>query len=270
MSRKRFDGLVVWITGGGSGIGRELALEMARRGARVAVSGRRRERLDEVVAELHRLGAQGLAVTCDVTVEAEVEAAVARVVEHFGRLDVSVANAGFSVSGRIENISADDWRRQLDVNVVGAAVTARHSLPALRKTGGRMVLIGSVAGQVAAPGNGPYHASKYAVRAIGQTLAMELHGSPVSCTLIQPGFVESEIGQVDNAGVFDASRKDPRPQKVMWPTDRAARVMADAIYSRKREFTFTAFGKFAAKMGQHAPSLVHTIITRSKTKYNRR
>ncbi|MCZ6806309.1 MAG: SDR family NAD(P)-dependent oxidoreductase, partial [Deltaproteobacteria bacterium] len=151
---KRFENKVVWITEGGSGIGRSLALAFAEEGATVAVSGRRQERLELVATEIEGKGGKALAVPCDVTDEASVESAVQRVVETFGRLDVAVANAGFSVAGKIEKLSAKDWRRQLDVNVVGLAMTARHSIPYLKENGGRLVLVGSVSGMIATPGVG--------------------------------------------------------------------------------------------------------------------
>jgi NAD(P)-dependent dehydrogenase (short-subunit alcohol dehydrogenase family) len=257
-----FKNKVVWITGGGSGIGRALAVEFARRGADVAVSGRRVGKLEETVEQVESLGGRGLAVQCDVTVEDDVVVAVQEVVDEFDRLDVAIANAGFGVGGKIEDLSAEEWRRQFDVNVVGAAITARHALAHLRKTDGRVVLMGSVAGMVTQPGNTAYSASKYAVRALGQGLAMELAGEAVSCTLVQPGFVASEIGQVDNAGEFHGEWQDKRPQQLMWPADKAARVIVDAIAKRKRDFTFTGHGKVAAFLGKHAPGLVHHAMTK--------
>ena len=259
---RRFDEKVAWVTGASSGIGRHVALELARRGAHVAVSGRRESRLAEVVTEIEALGRKGLAVPCDVTDESAVEAAVRRVTDELGRLDVVVANAGFSVAGKIEKLSADDWRRQLDTNVVGVAITARHAVPALAETKGRLVLVGSVSALLPSPNYGAYSASKYAVRAIGQTLSIELAGKGISCTTIHPGFVASEIAQVDNEGVHHSDRKDKRPQRLMWPTDRAARVMVDAIHRRDREFVFTGHGKVGAFLGQHLPGLAHFAMTR--------
>lgn len=267
--KRAFEDHVVWITGGGSGLGRAMALEFARQGASVAVSGRRADRLDEVVAEVEALGARGLAVPCDVTDEADVFAAVEAVVGAFWKLDVVVANAGFAVAGRMAKLDAAAWRRQMDVNVIGLVSTARASIPELEKTNGRLALVGSVAGLVAAPGTGAYTASKYAVRAIGQTLAVELHGSGISVTLIQPGFVESEIAQVDNHGQYDPSRRDLRPDKLMWASDRAARVMVDAIHRRKRDFVFTGHGKVFGWLGQHMPGLLHFVFTRGGTPYKR-
>lgn len=258
-----FNDAVVWITGGGSGIGLALALEFAGQGARVAVSGRRKERLDEAVQAIEAAGGAGLAVPCDVTNDDEVKAAVAEVVAGFGRLDVAVANAGFGCMGRFEELSDAEWRRQMDVNVLGAVSTARWALPELRKTGGRLALIGSVMAMMAAPKSSAYCASKFALRGIGLCLAQELAGSGVSCTTIHPGFVESDIAKVDNLNRPRPDRKDKRPSNVMWPADKAARVMVKAIRKRKVEHVFTGHGKLGAFLGQHTPGLVHFAMTRT-------
>jgi NAD(P)-dependent dehydrogenase (short-subunit alcohol dehydrogenase family) len=267
---RRFEDAVVWITGGGSGIGRSLALEFAREGAFVAVSGRREAKLAEVVRDVEALGGRAIAVTCDVTDEADVERAAAEVVTALGPMDVAVANAGFAVAGRIEKLSAEDWRRQLDTNVVGLAITARHAIPHLRETRGRLALVGSVASMLSTPNVGAYAASKYAARAIGQALAAELHGSGVSCTTVHPGFVASEIGQVDNQGVYRPEFEDRRPQKLLWSPERAARVMVRAIHARKREYVFTGHGKVGGFLGRHAPGLVHFFVTRGRADGYRR
>ncbi len=263
---ERFADHVVWITGGGSGIGRGLAHAFAAEGATVAISGRRADRLDEVVGEIAQAGGKALAVPCDVTDEDAVRDAVAQVIDRAWKIDVAIANAGFSVAGRIESLSADDWRRQFDVNVVGLAMTAKYALPELRRTRGRLALVGSVTAMVASPGVGAYTASKYAVRAIGQVLAMETAGSGVSVTTIHPGFVESDIARVDNDGVFHADRRDPRPANLMWDTDDAARTMLRAIARRKREVVFTGHGKVAAFAGRHAPGLVHAVVANQQKK----
>jgi NAD(P)-dependent dehydrogenase (short-subunit alcohol dehydrogenase family) len=250
----------VWITGASAGIGRALALAFAGEGARVAVSARREDRLREVVAEIEAAGGRGLAVPCDVTDEARVKEAADRVAEHFGGMDVAVANAGFGVSGTVEALDAADWRRQLDVNVVGVALTARHALPHLRRTRGRLALVSSVAGMLPVPGGSAYSASKAAVRSIGQALTLELRGSGVSCTTLYPGFVDSEIRMVDNQGVYHAERAEPVPAWLRWPTDRAARVMLRAIHRRDGHYVFTGHGKVVGFAGRHWPWLVQTLM----------
>ena len=193
---QRFQDSIVWITGGGTGIGKALAVEFAKEGAKLALSGRRRDRLESAADELRALGAEVLVVPCDVTDEDSIDQAVSAVVAHFGKLDVCVANAGFSVAGRIKKLRASDWRRQFDVNVIGLASTCRAVIPHLERTKGRIALIGSVSALFPAPGLAPYSASKAAVRVIGASLSAELHGTGVSCTTIHPGFVESEIAAV--------------------------------------------------------------------------
>lgn len=264
MSKRLFDDQVAWITGAGSGIGRALALELARQGAVTVVSGRRADRLDEVVAAISSQGGRALSLACDVTDDDAVARTVATIAAELGGLDLAIANAGMAVRGRFEAMRIEQWRRQFDINVLGLVSTARHALPELRKRRGRLALMGSVAGYICHSGSSAYCASKFAVRAIGETLSQELHGSGVSCTSIHPGYVESEIAKVDDHGVFDPTREDRRPRQLMWPADRAARVMVRAIYKRKRECVVTGHGKLGAWMGRHAPGLVHLAVTRRR------
>jgi len=253
----RFDDAVVWITGGGSGIGRACATAFAAEGAKVVVSGRRADRLEAVAAEVG-----GLAVPCDVTDDASIADAVGQVVGEHGRLDVTVCNAGYAVSDDFSSLTRDDWRRQFEVNVFGLAECARAALPHLLETKGRLALVGSIAGFVCAPKLAPYNASKFAVRAIGWTLAAELRDTGVSCTTVHPGYVASEIAQVDNSGHHDPERRDRRPAKLMWPADKAARTIVRAIHGRKRDYVFTGHGRFAAWLGRHAPGMAFRLVAR--------
>lgn len=249
-----FKDQVAWVTGGGTGIGLACAVELARQGARVVVSGRRADRLQGAVAQIEAAGGAGLAVPCDVTDETSVQAAVATIVQAWGRLDVVLSNAGFSVAGKIDELSDADWRRQLDVNLFGTLHVIRHTLPELRKTDGRIALVGSVAAFLPARKVGAYSASKAAIRSIGETLSAELSGQGVSCTTIHPGFVESEIAFVDNQGVYHADRKDKRPAWLMWKAEDAARVMVRGIARRQRELVFTGHGKLAVALARLVPS----------------
>ncbi|CAM4143244.1 SDR family oxidoreductase [Gillisia hiemivivida] len=108
-----------------------------------------------MVKEIEEQDQNALAVTCDVTKEQEVEQAVKKIIAYFNRLAIAIANAGFGVGGKIESNSSVDWRRQLDVNVVGLTSTIKHSLPYLRKSGGRMVLMGSVTAMISSPQGAP-------------------------------------------------------------------------------------------------------------------
>jgi NAD(P)-dependent dehydrogenase (short-subunit alcohol dehydrogenase family) len=256
----KFAGKVVWITGATSGIGRACAFEFARQGAKVSLAGRRVDRLNELVTELTQRGHDALATPCDVTDESSVVRAIARTVERFGGLDVVLASAGFGVAGRIENLAVDDWRRQFDTNVFGLIATIKHSLPELRKTKGRLALLGSVGAFLYVPSTGPYSASKAAVRAIGETLSAELAEVGVSCTTIHPGFVASEIMNIDKNGAFHGDWPDTRPAGLVWKADDAARVMVKAIHRRKREFVFTGHGRVFVTIARHLPGLTALML----------
>ncbi len=260
MVMSRFSGQVVWITGGGSGIGRAIAVEFAKEGALVAVSGRRREKLAETVAEIEAAGGKGMALPCDVTDEASIAEAVRRLVETWGTVDVVVANAGYSVMGRIEDLDPIYWRKQFDTNVFGLVNTVRMGLPELKKRRGRIVLIGSVAGFFAIPKGGVYAASKAAVRMIGQTLSAELRGSGVSCTLVHPSYVESDIVRVDNNGCLHPDRRDPRPKWLIWKAEKAARAIVNASYHRRREVVLSTYGKLAVGLSRISPRILLKLM----------
>lgn len=257
-----FERKVVWITGASSGLGWAMAEEFARQGAIVAASARRTEKLEALVHDIESRGGRALAIPCDVTKEEQQQAAVQRIVGEVGRLDVAIANAGFSVSGRFEELSADDWNRQMQLNVSALAVTARQALPFLKQSNGRLVLIGSASAFVPVPRAAPYAASKAAVHSIGQTLQIELQDTGVTCTTIHPGFVESNIARVDREGVFHPEAKDSRPAGLMWPTEKAAKVMVKAIARRKKVYVFTGHGKLAHWVGRLFPALARIAMQR--------
>lgn len=253
-------GQAVFITGASSGIGAALAREFARRGADVALAARRLDRLEGQARELERGGVRALAVACDVTRDGDVERALATARATFGRIDVLVANAGFGVVGRVEQLSLDDYRRQFETNVFGVLRTVQAGLADVKRARGRVVIIGSVSGHIATPGSSPYAMSKFAVRALAEALGHELARDGVSVTLISPGFVDSEIRRVDNRGVLDEAAPEPVPSWLMVPTARAARQIVSAVVRRRREAVITGHGRVSVFLQRHAPWLVAAAI----------
>ncbi|RBA28211.1 SDR family NAD(P)-dependent oxidoreductase [Flavobacterium tibetense] len=254
---------VVWITGASSGIGKSMAFEWAKLGYRVVLSSRRKELLDKVTNEIKYSGGEALALPCDIMEETAIENAVQQIIKTWGRLDVVIANAGFGVFGSIEKLTAKDWNRQLQGNVTGLALTVKYALPHLKKNKGRIGLVGSVGAYLPNPNLGAYGASKAAVHSIGQTLQVELMDTGVSCTTLHPGFVVSEIARMDNDGVWHPERPDPRPSNLIWPTDKAAKVMVKAILKRKRNYIFTGHGKIFVWIQRWFPGLMRFIISKS-------
>jgi short-subunit dehydrogenase len=259
---------VVLITGASSGIGEALALELASRGARVALLARRVARLEGLAEEIRRRGGEALVLAADVTRDGDVEAAVARTVASFGRLDVAVANAGFGVNGPLSRLSLDDYRRQMETNFFGVLRTIYATVEELKKTRGVLVLIGSVSGYVGAPGTSAYAASKFAVRGLAESITDELRPFGVAVTQINPGFIESQIRSVNNRGQVTAAA-DPVPAWLVMPRATAARRIARAIRARRRELVLTGHGKAGVLVARHAPWLLH-LGTRVATRLERR
>ena len=253
---------VVLITGASSGIGAGLAREFARQGADLVLAARRTERLEALAAEIERLGRRALVVRCDVTADGDLDRAVVAARERFGRLDVAVANAGFGVVGPVERLRLDDYRRQFETNVFGVLRTVHATVPELKQTRGRLVILGSVSGWIATPGSSPYAMSKFAVRALAEALGHELAPAGVAVTLVSPGFVDSEIRRVDNEGRLRPELREPVPAWLIMPTDRAARQIVRAVRRRRREAVITGHGRAAVLLQRLTPWLVAWGIRR--------
>jgi short-subunit dehydrogenase len=253
---------VVWITGASSGIGKAMAYEWAKLGYSVVLSARRVELLQEISLDIQKSGGAALVIAMDIMDERAIETACQQIISTWGRLDVVVANAGFGVFGSLEKLTAKDWQRQLQGNVTGLALTVKYALPHLKQSKGRIGLLGSVGAFLPSANLGAYGASKAAVNSIGLTLQVELMDTGVSCTTLHPGFVESEIARIDNEGVWHPERVDPRPANLIWPTDKAAKVMVKAILARKRNYVFTTHGRVFVCLQRWFPGLIRKIMAK--------
>lgn len=244
----------VLITGASSGIGEEMARQLAEAGAKLTLAARRWELLDTLAQSIALAGAtKPLVVQCDVTKDGDVERAVAEAVRHWGRVDIAIANAGFGVVGPIKTLSIDDYRRQFETNVFGVLRTIYAALPQIERTKGNIVIIGSVAGWTATPGASPYSMSKFAIRALANCITPELRQSGVRVTLISPGFVASNIRRIDNRGELHASAKEPVPAWLVMPTEKAVKQILRAVARGKREAIVTGHGKIFVAMERFAP-----------------
>jgi short-subunit dehydrogenase len=253
-AKSYFRGKVALVTGASSGIGEELAWQLAQAGAKVTLAARRRERLDKLAARIVALGnSDALVVECDVTRDGDLERAVAATVGRWGRLDVAVANAGFGVVGAFKKLSLEDYRRQFETNVFGVLRTIYAALPEIEKTKGNIAIIASVAGWVSTGGGSPYSMSKFALRALANAITPELRPLGVKVTLISPGFVESDIQKVDNQGQFHPEVKSKVPAWLTMSTPTAARQILSAVARGKRERIVTLHGKIFVAMERFLP-----------------
>jgi short-subunit dehydrogenase len=257
---ERFHDKVVFITGASSGIGEELALQLARAGARLALAARRIERLEQLQRTIVDSGGiEPLVIACDVTADEGPARAVAEIVAHWGRLDIVFANAGFGVVGAFATLSLADYRRQFETNVFGVLRTLQAALPEIIRAHGQMVLLGSVAGWTASPGASPYAMSKFAIRALANAITPELALRGVRVTLISPGFVESDIRRVDNQGKLHADAAEPIPRWLVMSRRRAVTGMLRAVARGQREVIITRHGKLFVWLERFAPWVVRIV-----------
>lgn len=199
---QRFDGKVALITAGAQGIGAAVARRIAAEGGSVVITDLQLDKIDALAASL----GNAMAVQLDVTVREQVDAAVAATIERFGRLDVLVNNAGGCIVTSVpEDTSDEDWHRQLDLTLVGAARCIQASLPHLVKTKGNVVTISSVNG-LAAFGNIEYAAAKAGQIAMTQNFAARYGGLGVRFNVVAPGTVQTPNwdNQLDTLEKFKA------------------------------------------------------------------
>ncbi|HKD51623.1 MAG TPA: SDR family NAD(P)-dependent oxidoreductase [Candidatus Acidoferrum sp.] len=254
-----FQGKAVLITGASSGIGEELAWQLGQAGAQLTLAARRRELLEKLAQRIAAAGTAPLVVQCDVTQDGSLQKAVEESVGHWGKLDVTIANAGFGVVGALKKLSVEDYRRQFETNVFGVLRTIYAALPEIEKSKGNIAIIGSVSGWAATPGASPYNMSKFAVRALANAITPELALSGVKVTLISPGFVASDIRRVDNQGQFHVHAKEPIPAWLIKPTDKAARQILRAIAKGKRETIITGHGKALVFLERFMPWVIRAF-----------
>ena len=256
-----YSGKTVLITGASSGIGAALAREFAAQGANLVLTARRLDRLEALASELSRGSRRALALRADVSVDGELEGAVERARQEFGRIDVVVANAGFSLAARFDRLTLADYRRQFEVNVFGVLRTVYSTLEDLKKTRGRIVIIGSVAGWISLPENTAYSMSKAAILDLADGLSTELASAGVSVTHIMPGFIDTDIFEVNNQNVkMDSSKKNKPPKWLTMPADRAARQIVRAVSRRKRARVITLHGKALVLLQRLWPGLVSRVL----------
>ena len=190
----RLEGKCAFVTGGGRGIGRAIALRFASEGADVAVVARTRVEIDAVAQEIKEKGRRALAIPCDVGDSRAVDEAVQRAGRELGGVDILVANAGALLHARLEETTDDLWDEMLRVNLNGAFYAFRAAVGGMSERGwGRLIAISSVSGKIGGPNRSAYHAAKHGVLGLVRSVALEAASAGVTVNAICPGFVDTSM-----------------------------------------------------------------------------
>jgi short-subunit dehydrogenase len=262
MKSEAFRDQVVIVTGASSGIGRALALQLARQGAKVVLAARRAELLEQVAATCRQAGGEALAIPTDVADETQCKALVEKTVATLDRLDLLVNNAGLAVIARLEDYSdLSLFLHTMDVNFYGAVYCTYYALPHLIRSGGRIVAVSSLGGKAPLPYNSPYIASKFALHGFFDSLRMELKRHGVSVTIICPYWVVTGFheAQLDKDGTPRGSAGRAIYTKKMMTADPCAEIILRAAYRRQREVLMGP-GHLIAWLKLLAPGLLDRML----------
>lgn len=222
----RIDGQVALVTGAASGIGAACAMTLAKAGAKVVATDIDATGGKNLVGMIQDAGGEAIYLDQDVTDEARWSEVVAAAEKRFGRLDITVANAGIAIGGPIEAMSLQDWQRQQAINLEGVFLSVRHSIAPMRRAGaGSIVLLSSVAGLRGAAGLAGYCATKGGVRLFAKAAAVELAADRIRVNSVHPGIIDTPIW----SKMTPATGAERRNAPAIDPNDRVAQMVPTGV-----------------------------------------
>ena len=250
-----FQDKVVMITGASSGIGRGLAVELARRGAKVGLVARRADVLLEVISEIESVGSKALALPADVQDASSMAAAAEKLRSEFGPIDILIANAGIGPTRDAAEINAEEIAGVINVNVIGASNSVAAVIPAMVARGsGQLVVISSLAAYRGLPKSAAYCASKAAVSAFFESLRLDLVPRGIDVTIIHPGFIKTPL----------TTGRDARMPFLM-ELDDAVKKMVRAIEKRRKRYSFPWQLATIVRIGLIMPFWMYDQVTRANS-----
>jgi len=218
---------VVMITGASSGIGRGLAVELSRRGARVGLVARRSALLAEIIQQINAQGGVAVALAADVQDAAAMKEVARQLQEQFGPIDMLIANAGIGTTTDAANLEANEVARVFGVNVVGAASSVSAVVPEMVRRGkGHLVAISSLAAYRGIPKSASYAASKAALSSFFESLRLDLKPKGIDVTIIHPGFIKTPLTAGREARMPFLMEVDEAVKKIIWAIEKKRKSYA--------------------------------------------
>ncbi len=259
----KFTDKVIVVTGASEGIGRALCLALAPQKPRLVLAARNEGRLHELKTEVEGMGARALVVPTDVTSEEACGRLIRTTIEKWACLDVLVNNAGASMWSRVEDITDTSiFEKIMRLNYLGSVYCTYYALPDLKKTGGLIVAVSSVAGLTGVPTQSGYAASKHALFGFFDSLRIELERTGVDVTIIAPDFVLSEIYRRSLGRDGKPMGKSPRGDKIM-TAEKCATLIVRAMENRERMLLTSTRARLGRWVRMFSPRFIDYVAKKA-------
>jgi short-subunit dehydrogenase len=266
MAEKEFKNQVVIITGASSGIGRACAIEFSRKGAKIVLASRNKSRLEKVKEEIINEGGQAYIVQADVKEIEDCKNLIDSTVDHYGKIDVLINNAGISMRASFEEMELSVMKTVMDTNFYGAVYCTKFALPHLLKQKGLIIGMSSITGLTPLPGRTAYVASKHALDGFLNTIRIENLKKGVRVLLVHPGFTTSNIRNLALNGFGKPQKETPRNEGEMMSAEEVAAIIARASLNHERDLVLTLKGKLAVWLYSRFPAMTDKLIYNEMSK----
>jgi len=251
---------VILITGGSSGIGRALAESFGKRGAKIVITGRNIQTLNETVDALKKNNIEISAIVADASIEADAVKMVNETVRRYGGIDVLVNNAGITMRAILEDVDLNVIRQVMNINFWGCVYASKYALPYILKNKGSVVGISSIAGKRGLPGRTGYSASKFAMEGFLESLRTEVLHQGVHVLTACPGFTTSNIRNSALSKDGKVQGESPRDEEKMMTSEEVAEAIYKAVVKRKRDLVLTSQGIMTVFMNKWLPGMMDKIV----------
>ncbi len=251
---------VVIITGGNSGIGKALAFEFGSKGSKIVITGRNMKALQETENELKAKNIEVLSIQADVTQMADNKRMTEQTLQHFGKIDILINNAGISMRAFFEEVDVEVIKQVMDINFFGAIYATKCCLPAIIQQKGSVIGISSIAGYRGLPARVGYSASKFALQGFLESLRSEMIDKGVHVLTACPYYTTSNIRFRSLTKDGTVQNDSPRDEKEMMSAEECARQIYNATVSRKKILVLTFMGKLTVLLNKLFPSFMDKMV----------
>mgnify|MGYP005854916629 CR=1 FL=1 len=262
----KFKDKVVIVTGATSGIGEACAHVFGREGAKIIITGRNQEKLDQSSSRLKAEGVDVFAILGDAGSEADNRRIAGETIAKFGRIDVLVNNAGISMRALFQEVDLEVFRQVMNTNFWGTVYATKFCLPEILKSKGSIIGISSINGYRGTPARTAYTASKFAMNGFFESLRTEVMNQGVHILVAAPGFTASNIRNNALTAHGQAQGASPRDEGKMMTAEEVAEEIFKACVKRKRDLVLTSQGKLAVFFNKWAPKFMDGVVYREMAK----